>query len=67
MKDDGLAVLDDQKANVAGAALLEKLMRMALEEKQAKALLSIEDTPALLRGEAGTIVTREADGLEVGE
>ena len=31
------------------------------------AIGSIEDTPALLRGEAGTIVTREADGLEVGE
>ena len=31
------------------------------------AIGSIEHTPALLRGEAGTIVTREADGLEVGE
>ena len=31
------------------------------------AIGSIEDTPGLLRGEAGTIVTREADGLEVGE
>jgi carbamate kinase len=31
------------------------------------AIGAIEDTPALLRGEAGTIVTREADGLEVGE
>ena len=29
------------------------------------AIGSIEDTPALLRGEAGTIVTGEADGLEV--
>jgi carbamate kinase len=29
------------------------------------AIGSIEDTPALLRGEAGTIVTREADGLEL--
>jgi carbamate kinase len=28
------------------------------------AIGSISDTPALLRGEAGTIVTREADGLE---
>ena len=31
------------------------------------AIGSIEDTPALLRGEAGTIVTREADALEVRE
>jgi carbamate kinase len=31
------------------------------------AIGSIEDTPALLRGEAGTTVTREADGMEVGE
>ena len=31
------------------------------------AIGSIEDTPGLLRGEAGTTVTREADGLEVGE
>ena len=31
------------------------------------AIGSIEHTPALLRGEAGTIVTRDADGLEVGE
>ena len=31
------------------------------------AIGSIEDTPALLRGEAGTIVTREADGLELSE
>jgi carbamate kinase len=29
------------------------------------AIGSIADTPALLRGEAGTIVTREADGLEL--
>jgi carbamate kinase len=29
------------------------------------AIGSIEDTPALLRGEAGTIVTREADGPEL--
>jgi carbamate kinase len=29
------------------------------------AIGSIEDTPALLRGEAGTIVTRDADGLEL--
>ena len=28
------------------------------------AIGSMSDTPALLRGEAGTIVTREADGLE---
>ena len=27
---------------------------------------SMTDTPALLRGEAGTIVTRDADGLELG-
>ena len=26
---------------------------------------SIDDTPALLRGEAGTVVTRDADGLEL--
>jgi carbamate kinase len=31
------------------------------------AIGSISDTPALLRGEAGTIVTRDADGLEFGE
>jgi carbamate kinase len=31
------------------------------------AIGSISDTPALLRGEAGTIVTREADGLEHAE
>ena len=31
------------------------------------AIGSIEHTPALLRGEAGTIVTRDAHGLEVGE
>jgi carbamate kinase len=29
------------------------------------AIGSIEDTPALLRGEAGSIVTREADGIEL--
>jgi carbamate kinase len=29
------------------------------------AIGSIEDTPALLRGEAGTIVTRDANGLEL--
>jgi carbamate kinase len=29
------------------------------------AIGSISDTPALLRGEAGTIVTREADGIEL--
>jgi carbamate kinase len=29
------------------------------------AIGSIEDTPALLRGETGTIVTRDADGLEL--
>jgi carbamate kinase len=29
------------------------------------AIGSIEDTPALLRGEAGTTVTRDADGLEL--
>ena len=29
------------------------------------AIGSIEDTPALIRGEAGTIVTRDADGLEL--
>ena len=31
------------------------------------AIGSISDTPALLRGEAGTIVTKEADGLELAE
>jgi carbamate kinase len=31
------------------------------------AIGSIKDTPALLRGEAGTIVTREASGLEFAE
>jgi carbamate kinase len=31
------------------------------------AIGSISDTPALLRGEAGTIVTREADGVELAE
>jgi carbamate kinase len=31
------------------------------------AIGSIEDTPALLRGEAGTIVTRDAEGLELEE
>jgi carbamate kinase len=31
------------------------------------AIGSISDTPALLRGEAGTIVIRDADGLEYGE
>ena len=31
------------------------------------AIGSIEDTPALLRGEVGTIVTRDADGLELSE
>jgi carbamate kinase len=31
------------------------------------AIGSIEDTPALLRGESGTIVTRDADGLELAE
>ena len=30
------------------------------------AIGSIADTPALLRGEAGTVVTRDADGLELG-
>ena len=29
------------------------------------AIGSITDTPALLRGEAGTIVTRDADGIEL--
>jgi carbamate kinase len=29
------------------------------------AIGSISDTPALLRGEAGTVVTREADGIEL--
>ena len=39
-----------------------------VEETGALAAIgSIEDTPGLLRGEAGTIVTRDADGLEVGE
>ena len=28
---------------------------------------SIADTPALLRGEAGTVVTRDADGLELAD
>ena len=31
------------------------------------AIGSIADTPALLRGEAGTLVTRDADGLEPAE
>jgi carbamate kinase len=31
------------------------------------AIGSISDTPALLRGEVGTVVTREADGLELAE
>ena len=31
------------------------------------AIGSIHDTPALVRGEAGTVVTREAAGLEVAE
>ena len=31
------------------------------------AIGSIEDTPALLRGEAGTLVSRDADGLELEE
>jgi carbamate kinase len=31
------------------------------------AIGSIVDTPALLRGDAGTIVTRDATGLEFGE
>ena len=31
------------------------------------AIGSIEDTPALLRGEAGTIVSRDADGVELAE
>ncbi|HEU5066276.1 MAG TPA: carbamate kinase [Gaiellaceae bacterium] len=31
------------------------------------AIGSIEDTPALLRGEVGTIVTNDADGLELAE
>jgi carbamate kinase len=31
------------------------------------AIGSISDTPALLRGEAGTIVTRDADGIELAE
>jgi carbamate kinase len=39
-----------------------------VEETGGRAAIgSIEDTPALLRGEAGTIVTREADGLELEE
>jgi carbamate kinase len=29
------------------------------------AIGSISDTPALLRGEVGTMVTREADGIEL--
>jgi carbamate kinase len=28
---------------------------------------SIADTPALLRGEAGTVVTREAEGIELAD
>ena len=28
---------------------------------------SIADTPALLRGEAGTVVTRDADGIELAD
>jgi carbamate kinase len=31
------------------------------------AIGSIEDTPALLRGEAGTIVTRDAEGIELAD
>ncbi len=31
------------------------------------AIGSIADTPALLRGEAGTVVTRDADGLELAD
>jgi carbamate kinase len=31
------------------------------------AIGSIADTPALLRGDVGTLVTRDADGLELGE
>ena len=31
------------------------------------AIGSIADTPALLRGEAGTVVTRDAEGIELAE
>ena len=31
------------------------------------AIGSIADTPALLRGEAGTTVTRDADGVELAQ
>jgi carbamate kinase len=31
------------------------------------AIGSVKDTPALLRGEAGTVVTRDADGLELAD
>jgi carbamate kinase len=41
--------------------------QFAAESGGLAAIGSISDTPALLRGEAGTIVTRDADGLEFGE
>jgi carbamate kinase len=41
----------------AACSFVEETGRLA-------AIGSIEDTPALLRGEAGTIVTRDGDGLE---
>jgi carbamate kinase len=41
----------------AACSFVEETGRLA-------AIGSIEDTPALLRGEAGTIVTRDPDGLE---
>jgi carbamate kinase len=38
-----------------------------VEETGGRAVIgSIADTPAMLRGEAGTVVTRDADGLELG-
>ncbi len=39
-----------------------------VEETGGQAVIgSIADTPALLRGEAGTVVTRDADGLELAD
>jgi carbamate kinase len=44
----------------AACAFVEKTGGLA-------AIGSIADTPALLRGDVGTLVTRDADGLELGE
>jgi carbamate kinase len=39
-----------------------------VEETGGQAVIgSIADTPALLRGETGTVVTRDADGLELAD